>query len=109
MHCMKCGRKAEDSHAFCDECLEDMKKYPIKPGTVVRLPEHSKTAPDKKRQKKHLTFHKAADQITALRNRSRWLTAALIVTFLCFLAAAFMVMYLLKWHEYISLPFSVFP
>lgn len=103
MHCMKCGRKVEDSHVFCDDCLEDMKKYPVKPGTVVRLPQHHHAPVDKKRQQKYLPFRKAADQITMLRNRTRWLTAALIVTFLCFLAAAFLVMWLLEWHKYIPL------
>ena len=107
MHCMKCGRKTGESHAFCDECMEEMKKYPVKPGTVIRLPERRTTPVDKKRHQKYLPFRKAADQITMLRNRTRWLTVALIVTFLCFLAAAFMVMWLLEWHKYISIPFSL--
>lgn len=107
MHCIKCGQKTEDSRTFCNDCMEIMKKYPVKPGTVVRLPERREVSVDKKRHHKHLSFRKAADQITMLRNRSRLLTIALIVTFLCFLAAAFLVMWLLEWHKYIPLPFSL--
>ena len=108
MHCMKCGQKIGDSEVFCVDCLEDMKKYPVKPGTVVRLPQRQYTPVDKKRQrKKYLSFHKAVDQITTLRNRTRWLTVALVITFLCFLAAVFLVMYLLEWHQYFQLPFSL--
>ena len=106
MHCMKCGRNVEGSHVFCSYCMAEMEQYPIKPGTVVRLPQHYSTPLDKKRQQKNRPFRKNADQITMLRNRTRWLTAALIVTLLCFLAAAFFAMWLLEWHKYIdfSLP-----
>lgn len=107
MNCLKCGQKIGDSEVFCPGCLTDMEKYPVKPGTVVRLPQHHPTPVTKKRPPKYLPFHKAADQITALRNRTRWLTVALIVTFLCFLAAAFLVVYLLEWHKYFELPFSL--
>lgn len=104
MHCMKCGQKIEDSKVFCPNCLEDMEKYPVRPGTVVRLPQHSSTPVEKKRARRRPTFWKSADQITMLRTRVRWLTVALIVTFICFLGAAFLVMWLLEWHKYIDLP-----
>ena len=109
MHCLKCGQKTGDSEVFCENCLEDMKKYPVKPGTVVRLPQRQPAPVNKKRPQKHLSFRKAIDQISMLRNRTRLLTAALIVTFLCFLAAAFLVLYLLEWHNYFTLPFIPSP
>ena len=107
MHCMKCGQKIEDTKVFCEDCLADMAKYPVKPGTVINLPQRRYAPVDKKRQKKYLPFHKAVDQITRLRNRTRWLTVALVITFLCFLAAAFLVMWLLEWHKYFEFPFSL--
>ena len=107
MRCLKCGQEIGDSEVFCPDCLKDMEKYPVKPGTVVRLPQRAPAPVGKKRQPKHLPFWKAADQITRLRNRTRWLTVALIVTFLCFLAAAFLVAYLLELHKYFTLPFSL--
>ena len=38
MNCMKCGREIPAGQVFCDGCLEVMKKYPVKPDTVVQLP-----------------------------------------------------------------------
>lgn len=38
MQCMKCGREVPAGQVFCDECLADMSRYPVKPGTAVHLP-----------------------------------------------------------------------
>lgn len=38
MYCMKCGREIKDHQVFCQQCLEDMAKNPVKPGTPVQLP-----------------------------------------------------------------------
>ena len=38
MVCMKCGSKMESEQAFCQDCLLEMEKYPVKPGTAVHLP-----------------------------------------------------------------------
>lgn len=49
MECIKCGRDTDQS--FCTECREQMKKYPIKSGTVVLLPgkrEDPRRVPKKK-------------------------------------------------------------
>ena len=48
MHCMKCGRDLEPGQVFCEECQAEMKKYPVKPGTVVQLPRRREEAPNKK-------------------------------------------------------------
>lgn len=105
MHCLKCGRKIEDQRVFCPGCMEEMEKSPVKHDTVVRLPQRQNTPVSKKRQPIYQPFRKSADQITMLRNRVRWLTAALIIAFLLLLAAAFLVLWLLDWHQYFSLPF----
>lgn len=41
MNCMRCGREIGEEQVFCPECLADMEKYPVKPGTAVRLPQRS--------------------------------------------------------------------
>lgn len=38
MNCMKCGREIEEGQVFCIDCLKDMARYPIRPGTAVHLP-----------------------------------------------------------------------
>ena len=42
MQCMKCGREIPVGDVFCQECLADMAKYPVKPGTVVRIPDQNR-------------------------------------------------------------------
>lgn len=38
MNCMKCGREVPETQVFCPECLADMDRYPVKPGTPIQLP-----------------------------------------------------------------------
>jgi hypothetical protein len=35
---MKCGRETRGEDVFCQDCLIEMQKYPVQPGTVVLLP-----------------------------------------------------------------------
>lgn len=44
MKCLKCGR--ETGETFCNACLADMEKYPVKPGSIVLFPKE-RTAPKK--------------------------------------------------------------
>lgn len=37
MQCLKCGRETQDSRVFCEECLAQMEKHPVKPGTPVSI------------------------------------------------------------------------
>ena len=48
MSCMKCGRDLEEGQVFCASCLEDMAKYPVKPGTAVQLHHRKDLASAKK-------------------------------------------------------------
>ena len=40
MRCMKCGRETQEQ-TFCQSCLEDMARSPVKPGTPVVIFERS--------------------------------------------------------------------
>ena len=106
MSCMKCGRDTEEGRTFCTECLVEMEKYPVRPGTVVRLPEHKDVPVEKKKHRHIYSFQRNADRITTLRVRSRWLTFAFLFTLVCFLIVAFLLVYVLEWHKYFDLPFS---
>ena len=35
---MRCGKETEGKAVFCPECLEDMARHPVKPGTTVHIP-----------------------------------------------------------------------
>ena len=40
MQCLRCGRDLESQAVFCEACHRDMEAYPVKPGTVVLLPQY---------------------------------------------------------------------
>ena len=52
MNCMKCGRETQAENAFCQNCLEEMEKHPVLPGTVVLLPRRKETSVIKKSTKR---------------------------------------------------------
>ena len=55
MNCMKCGREIPEG-AFCEECLAVMEKYPVKPNTVVQIPNRDLAIQSRKpRRRKELT------------------------------------------------------
>ena len=35
MNCLKCGREIEEGQVFCNDCLVQMAKYPVKPEVVT--------------------------------------------------------------------------
>ena len=55
MNCMKCGREIPEG-AFCEECLAVMEKYPVKPNTVVQIPNRDLAIQSRKpRRREELT------------------------------------------------------
>lgn len=76
MNCMKCGRELTDDGVFCIDCLLEMEKYPVNPGTVVLLPRRRETPIQKKQPKRHVPTPE--EQISALRRQLVTLTLLLI-------------------------------
>ena len=76
MSCMKCGRELEEGQVFCQECLEGMAKYPVKPGTVVMLPKRSTAHAPKKSHAKRRSYSSPEDKIRAMK---KWLRFMLIM------------------------------
>ena len=81
MNCMKCGREINEG-VFCYECLADMEKYPVKPGTVVQLPRREQSHPMLKKMYPRKRSLSAEEQVVMLRQRLKILTVALIITML---------------------------
>ena len=48
MNCIRCGREIEAGQVFCGECLEEMEKYPVKPGIAIQLPKQREAPAFKK-------------------------------------------------------------
>ena len=41
MHCLRCGRETENEQVFCFLCESVMVKHPVKPNTVVTIPDRA--------------------------------------------------------------------
>ena len=76
MNCMKCGRETISEDVFCFDCLAEMEKYPVQPGTVVLLPRRRDTGSQKKAAKRRVIT--AEEQLADLRKWVIGLALALI-------------------------------
>lgn len=77
MGCLKCGRDTISEQVFCPDCLAEMQKYPVRPGTVVQLPSRKHSSAVKKVMKRRTV--PLDDQVKILKKRVRTLTLLLIV------------------------------
>ncbi len=75
MFCLRCGVETNENQVFCDKCLENMERHPIKSGTPVKLPNRELyPAPKKQARRKTLTME---EQNTRLKVLARTLFALL--------------------------------
>lgn len=79
MKCMKCGREQESDQIFCDDCLLEMKKYPVSPNATVQLPNRKSVATSRKVQSRRRSIS-PEEQIKLLKKRIWFLTGILLVT-----------------------------
>lgn len=86
MNCIKCGRETTGEDVFCQECLSEMGRYPVQPGTVVLLPRRKDSSYAKKAPKRHTPSPE--EQISVLRNR-----ISILVLLLVFSIAAIALMF----------------
>lgn len=77
MGCIKCGRDVVSEQVFCPDCLAEMEKYPVQPGTVVQLPNRKPASAVKKHTKKRSI--PPEEQIKVLTKRCRVLFLLLIL------------------------------
>ena len=89
MSCMKCGRDIEEGQVFCTLCLEDMARYPVKPGIAIQLPTRKDTPASKKTHTKRRQPPTPEEQILRLKKRIRRLAVLWLITFLLLAAAAY--------------------
>ncbi len=80
MNCTKCGRETADNAVFCKKCLGIMAQYPVKPGTVIQLPQRKKPSAKKAApRKKSLS---PEELVISQRRTIKWLWVVLACTFL---------------------------
>ena len=85
MNCMKCGRETEAEQIFCESCLEEMEKYPVRPNTVVQIPNRVGGPGSRKTFQRRQT---PEEQVAILEKRCRRLFTTWIVTLLMLAAMA---------------------
>lgn len=95
MQCLKCGKETPADQVFCDDCLADMQKHPIKPGTAVHLPKREQRASERKAPA-HRQENTAAEQISRLRSMIRWLSATIALLSVLLLLTASMLIHTLS-------------
>ncbi len=88
MKCMRCGTEIAPGSVFCEECLAEMEKHPVKPGTPLTLPRREKQTTPKRSKKRIL---KADEQIHVLRRAVNWLIIMVIVLALALTATIYMI------------------
>lgn len=84
MNCLRCGRETEEDRPFCDRCMKEMEKCPVRPGTAVMLPHRQETPPIKK-GKRHAP-PSSEEQIKSLKKQRNILRAVLCAVILLLLA-----------------------
>lgn len=95
MACLRCGKKTEEKQAFCEDCLENMQRHPVKPGVAIHLPQRDATRQEKKSPARHRE-PEAAEQLAQLRKMIRWLVGMLAVLAVLLLLVSGMLMHVLE-------------
>ena len=87
MKCLRCARETADRQVFCNACLDDMSRHPVRSDTPIYLPVR-KAGDTPKRPARRFRRERTAEEIVfILRKRVRVLTA-LVVILVMMLAAA---------------------
>ena len=82
MQCLRCGRETDGDQVFCFLCESVMVKHPVKPNTVVTIPERSarlRSTPVRKPQKQEEDTEHLHRTILQLRLWVCMLMAALML------------------------------
>ena len=91
MNCIKCGVNVPENQVFCDSCLADMEKYPVKPDITVTLPQRKTAAVSKKKNRRQRTTP-PEEQLRRLKFKLRLAHVTLVVVFVCFLLVVAMLL-----------------
>ena len=87
MNCLRCARETSGQQVFCNACLDDMARHPVRSDTPIYLPVR-KAGDTPKRPARRFRRERTAEEIVLiLRKRVRVLTA-LVVILVMMLAAA---------------------
>lgn len=88
VNCLRCGSETAEKQVFCEDCLADMRQYPVDAFESVHLPRRDDASV---KRTVRVIAPSPEEKIASLRRRNRLLTAAAIVLFvaLCLVSALF--------------------
>ena len=89
MNCIKCGVEVPERQVFCENCLADMEKYPVKPDATVNLPRRTELPVSKKKVRRQRVLS-PEEQLRRAKYNLRLTRVALAVVFICFLLVSVM-------------------
>lgn len=94
MNCMRCGKETTGNNVFCPECLAEMEKYPVKPGTVIQIPVRS-AEPEPRKPARRKKEPPIEVQLASMRSLVRNLTAMVIASVTALAVVTGMLLYVL--------------
>lgn len=104
MNCLRCGRDTAEQQVFCDTCLADMARHPVKPDVAIYLPNRKPKEAPKKNVHKRRREHTPEEMVVILRKRVRILAALVLILAMMLSAAAVGVWFATKQGAEIKLP-----
>ena len=96
MSCLRCGKEAMDGSYFCEDCLAEMKRYPVKPGTAIHLRQQKQETPPRKIRTRRKTI-KPEEQLGWLKLLLKRLL--LVILILVAVIAVLIVLLVAAWQK----------
>lgn len=89
MFCLKCGKEISEKQVFCNDCLIEMEKYPVKPDTKIFLPRTTAPSTVKKNTSRRKLLS-PEERILRMKKAIQLLCFVLTVTLLGLVLAVFL-------------------
>ena len=87
MKCMRCARETAPQQVFCNACLEDMARYPVRSDTPIYLPVRKPKEAPRKKSRRFRRERTAEEMVMILRKRVKVLTAITVILVMMLSAA----------------------
>ena len=87
MKCMRCARETAPQQVFCNACLEDMARHPVRSDTPIYLPVRKPKETPRKKSRRFRRERTAEEMVMILRKRVKVLTAITVILVMMLSAA----------------------
>ena len=84
---MRCARETAHQQVFCNACLEDMARHPVRSDTPIYLPVRKPKEAPRKKSRRFRRERTAEEMVMILRKRVKVLTAITVILVMMLSAA----------------------